>query len=35
MHLKKKYMKENDDKLTKEDVTEGLVAIISIKNPNP
>ena len=33
--LEKKYMKENDDKLTKEDVIEGLVAIISIKHPNP
>lgn len=33
--LDKKYMKDNDDKLTKEDVTEGLVAIISIKHPNP
>lgn len=33
--IDKKYMKDSDDKLTKEDVTEGLVAIISIKHPNP
>ncbi len=31
----RKLMKETDDKLTKDDVTEGLVAILSIKHPNP
>jgi len=33
--LDKKLMKEGDDKLTKDDVCEGLVAILSIKHPNP
>ena len=33
--LEKKLMKDTDDKLTKDDVTEGLVAILSIKHPNP
>ncbi len=30
-----KYMKDGDDKITKEDVVEGLTAIISVKHPNP
>ena len=33
--IEKKFMKEQDDKLSKEDVAEGLTAIISIKHPNP
>ena len=33
--LDKKFLKEGEGKLTKEDVIEGLVAIISIKHPNP
>jgi len=33
--LDKKLMKEGDDKLTKDDVCEGLVAILSVKHPNP
>jgi DNA gyrase subunit B len=33
--LEKKLMKEVDDKITKEDIAEGLTAIISIKHPNP
>ncbi|KEZ22278.1 DNA topoisomerase (ATP-hydrolyzing) subunit B [Ureaplasma diversum] len=33
--LEKKYLKDTDEKITKEDVTEGLTAIISIKHPNP
>ncbi len=33
--LEKKFIKENDDKCTKEDVVEGLTAIISLKHPNP
>ena len=31
----RKLMKETDDKLNKDDVCEGLVAILSIKHPNP
>jgi len=30
-----KFLKENEDNLTNEDVREGLVAIISVKHPNP
>ena len=33
--VEKKYMKDNDEKFTKDDVVEGLVAIISVKHPNP
>lgn len=33
--LEWKYMKEQDDKITRDDVVEGLTAIISIKHPNP
>lgn len=33
--LEKKLAKETDDKITKEDIIEGLTAIISIKHPNP
>ncbi|WP_031488810.1 DNA topoisomerase (ATP-hydrolyzing) subunit B [Ureaplasma canigenitalium] len=33
--LEKKYLKDTDDKITKDDVAEGLTAIISIKHPNP
>lgn len=33
--IEHKLMKDTDDKLTKDDVTEGLVAILSIKHPNP
>lgn len=33
--FEKKFLKEGENKLTKEDVVEGLVAIISIKHPNP
>lgn len=33
--LAKKFMKETDDKCTKEDVVEGLTAIVSLKHPNP
>lgn len=33
--VEKKYMKEEDDKITKDDVLEGLTAIISVKHPNP
>lgn len=33
--IEKKFLKEGEGKLTKEDVIEGLVAIISIKHPNP
>jgi DNA gyrase subunit B len=33
--LEKKLAKEQDDKITKDDVLEGLTAIISIKHPNP
>jgi DNA gyrase subunit B len=33
--LEKKFMKDIDDKITKEDILEGLTAIISIKHPNP
>ncbi len=33
--INKKFLKEGEGKLTKEDVIEGLVAIISIKHPNP
>ena len=33
--IDKKFLKEGESKLTKEDVIEGLVAIISIKHPNP
>ncbi|GHU33571.1 hypothetical protein FACS1894166_09340 [Bacilli bacterium] len=33
--IEKKFMKEEDEKLTKDDVLEGLTAIISVKHPNP
>jgi DNA gyrase subunit B len=33
--LEKKFIKEQDEKITKEDVLEGLTAIVSIKHPNP
>ena len=33
--LEKKFLKEKDDKISKEDIIEGLTAIISIKHPNP
>ncbi|MGL4647232.1 MAG: DNA topoisomerase (ATP-hydrolyzing) subunit B [Mycoplasmoidaceae bacterium] len=33
--VNKKYLKDKDDKISKEDVCEGLTAIISIKHPNP
>jgi DNA gyrase subunit B len=33
--VEKKLMKEIDDKITKDDIMEGLTAIISIKHPNP
>ncbi len=33
--LEKKFLKEKDDKISKEDITEGLAAIISVKHPNP
>ena len=32
---KNKYLKENEDNFTYEDIKEGLTAIISIKHPNP
>ncbi|WP_027123737.1 DNA topoisomerase (ATP-hydrolyzing) subunit B [Mycoplasmoides pirum] len=31
----KKYLKPDSEKISKEDVTEGLTAVISIKHPNP
>lgn len=33
--IEKKFIKESDEKFTKDDVVEGLTAIISIKHPNP
>ncbi|MDD6145268.1 MAG: DNA topoisomerase (ATP-hydrolyzing) subunit B [Mycoplasmataceae bacterium] len=33
--LRNKFLKEVDDKFSKEDVTEGLAAIISVKHPDP
>lgn len=33
--VEKKYLKDKDDKISKEDIAEGLTAIISIKHPNP
>ena len=33
--INNKYVKDKDDKISKEDVCEGLTAIISIKHPNP
>lgn len=33
--FEKKLLKEGDEKISKEDVTEGLTAVISIKHPNP
>jgi DNA gyrase subunit B len=33
--VEKKFIKEDDEKITKDDVLEGLTAIISIKHPNP
>lgn len=33
--LEKKMINEKDSKFTKEDVNEGIVAIVSIKHPNP
>lgn len=31
----KKYIKETDEKISKEDAVEGLTAIVSVKHPNP
>ena len=33
--LEKKLIKENEEKISKEDAIEGLTAIVSIKHPNP
>jgi DNA gyrase subunit B len=33
--LDKKFLKDNDDKITKDDVLEGLAVIISVKHPQP
>lgn len=33
--LEKKFLKDDSEKISKEDVTEGLTAVISIKHPNP
>ncbi|MDE5952660.1 MAG: DNA topoisomerase IV subunit B, partial [Malacoplasma sp.] len=33
--LEKKLLKETDEKISKEDVIEGLTAIVSVKHPNP
>ncbi len=33
--VEKKFLKDKDDKISKEDISEGLAAIISIKHPNP
>ncbi|WP_027119761.1 DNA topoisomerase (ATP-hydrolyzing) subunit B [[Mycoplasma] testudinis] len=33
--LEKKFLKEGDEKISKEDVSEGLTAVISVKHPNP
>lgn len=33
--LEKKFLKDIDEKISKEDVIEGLTAIVSIKHPNP
>ena len=33
--LEKKYLKEGEEKYTVDDIQEGMVAIISIKHPNP
>ncbi|MDE5767380.1 MAG: DNA topoisomerase (ATP-hydrolyzing) subunit B [Malacoplasma sp.] len=33
--LDKKLLKETDEKISKEDVIEGLTAIVSVKHPNP
>ena len=33
--LRNKFLKEQDEKYTKDDVTEGLAAIISVKHPDP
>lgn len=33
--LEWKYLKDQDDKITRDDVVEGLTGIISIKHPNP
>ncbi len=33
--VEKKFIKESDEKFTKDDVVEGLTAIVSVKHPNP
>ncbi|MEF9984751.1 MAG: DNA topoisomerase (ATP-hydrolyzing) subunit B [Malacoplasma sp.] len=33
--VSKKYIKETDEKISKEDAIEGLTAIVSVKHPNP
>jgi len=33
--LEYKYLKDGDDKITRDDVVEGLTAILSVKHPNP
>lgn len=33
--IDRKFIKESDEKFTKDDVVEGLTAIISVKHPNP
>ncbi len=33
--IERKFIKESDEKFTKDDVAEGLTAIVSVKHPNP